>query len=254
MVLQKIGFVDIEKTPVRPGEETRFERLFATRQRPFQIERADDAILRRPKRQVHDRNRPQLGFQSAFPRAGLARFAKPGGRSRITVIGASGHGAHLRQQRRERPDGRRFAGAAIPEDENAPDRGINGAEHESQFHVVLADDRGEGIGRGRLARQRGRRDGALRSGALRGGALRSGALQSGAWRNEAGRAGKWGGLTFKLERCRGHLWLPGPTPRCPVHAASGRSLALDVLYVTLDLHFPAPGRKPLRASTAFDLE
>ena len=42
-------------TAVRPREEPRRERLLAPRQRPFEIEGADDAVLRRTERKVDNR-------------------------------------------------------------------------------------------------------------------------------------------------------------------------------------------------------
>ena len=62
MILQKIDFVYVEKSTVGLREEARLERLLAARQRPFEIERADDAVLRRAERKINQRG--QAAMQS----------------------------------------------------------------------------------------------------------------------------------------------------------------------------------------------
>ena len=57
MILQQICFVDIEEPAMGASQQTRLEGLFPARQCPFQIERADHAILGRAKRQIDDGHR-----------------------------------------------------------------------------------------------------------------------------------------------------------------------------------------------------
>src|SRR5262249_2035020 len=61
----------------------------------------------------------------------------------IALISTAGHGAHGRQKPGERAHCGGFAGAAIAESENTADLGIDGRNHQSELHFVLADDRGK---------------------------------------------------------------------------------------------------------------
>ena len=56
------------------------------------------------------------------------------------------HHLLLRQEPREGPDGGRLAGAFLAADQNAADGRIDGVEHQRHLHLVLSDDRGEGVG------------------------------------------------------------------------------------------------------------
>ena len=76
MIFQQIGFINVKEPAMRPRQQSRLECLFAARQCPFQIERADDAVLGRAERQVDDRHRHLRGFQCALGRAGTALVAE----------------------------------------------------------------------------------------------------------------------------------------------------------------------------------
>jgi hypothetical protein len=54
VVLEQVDLVDVEKAAMRAGQQPGLEGLLAMRQRALEIERADDAILRRAERQVDD--------------------------------------------------------------------------------------------------------------------------------------------------------------------------------------------------------
>ena len=66
MILEQIDFVDIEKAAIGARQQPGLERLDALRQRAFQIERADDAVLGRAERQVDDRHRRLARFERAL--------------------------------------------------------------------------------------------------------------------------------------------------------------------------------------------
>jgi hypothetical protein len=57
VILQQVDLIDIEKTAMCASQKTRLEGFLAMGQRPFNIERADHAVLGRTKRQVDHRNR-----------------------------------------------------------------------------------------------------------------------------------------------------------------------------------------------------
>ena len=45
MIFKQVGFIDVKEPAMRAGQQSRLECLLAARQRPFQIERADNAVL-----------------------------------------------------------------------------------------------------------------------------------------------------------------------------------------------------------------
>jgi hypothetical protein len=69
MILQKVDLVDIQKAAMGAGQEAGLEPLFAPGQGMFQVQRADDAILRRdrprsPRRSGRRRPRDRNGRRS----------------------------------------------------------------------------------------------------------------------------------------------------------------------------------------------
>ena len=140
MIFQQIGLIDVKKAAMRPGQQSRLERLLAARQRPFQIERADDAILGRAERQIDHRHRHLRRFQRALGRAGAALVAEFRRPVRIAIVAAADDDLHLRQQRRQRAHRRGLSGAAIAEGEHAADLGIDRRDQQRELHLVLADD------------------------------------------------------------------------------------------------------------------
>ena len=88
MVLKKIDLVGVEETATGARQQAGLEALDALRQRAFEIERADDAIVRRAQRQVDDRCRGQADkpCRQAFARArrGSHRRAR-GNRTRTAI-------------------------------------------------------------------------------------------------------------------------------------------------------------------------
>ncbi len=58
VVLEQVHLVDVEVAAVGAGEEAGFEGLFAPRERAFDVERADDAVLGHAEGQV---DRPGWG-------------------------------------------------------------------------------------------------------------------------------------------------------------------------------------------------
>ena len=130
------------------AKQPRLERLDALGQRLFEVERADDAILGGAERQVDDGHRHLHGFQRAGP--GAAIGAQRGFVAGVAAVAAALDGLHFRQQRAERADRGRLAGASVAEDEDATDRRVDGGDQDAELHVVLSDNGGKRIGHGPL--------------------------------------------------------------------------------------------------------
>ena len=125
---------------MRTGQQSRLERLLPVRQCPFQIKRANDAILGGTERQIDHRHRYLSGLQCAFGRAGatfVAEFRRP---IRISIISASDDNFHLWQSCREGAHCRRFSRASIAEGKHGADLGIDRCDQQCELHLVLADD------------------------------------------------------------------------------------------------------------------
>jgi len=122
-------------------QQSRLECLLAARQRAFQIERADNAIFGGAERQIDHRHRNLNRFQSTFGGAGAALVAIFGLVVGIAIVTTTDHDLHLRQQGRQRPYRRGFAGPTIAKRQHAPDLGIDRRDQQREFHFVLADDR-----------------------------------------------------------------------------------------------------------------
>ncbi len=74
MVLEQVHLVDVQKAAMRAREQARLERLHAVRERAFEIERADDAVLGRAERQVDHGHGRRLAPERD-PRASRARHS-----------------------------------------------------------------------------------------------------------------------------------------------------------------------------------
>ena len=129
------------------------------RQGAFQVERADHPIFCSTQGQVNHRHHDQM----AFGGGGASFVAGSSVRQAVWTLGifwvatvlATHHGAHFGQQSSQGPHGRGFASAAITEHQNAPDAGVDGCQHDGQFHVVLANDGREGEGQRHLVQYEG---------------------------------------------------------------------------------------------------
>jgi hypothetical protein len=119
------------------------ERLDSLRQGTLEIERAHDPVFGDPERQVDhgDGHHPGLLLGAAA----AALVAPAVGIVRIARIAAIRHRAHGGQKRRHGAHGGRFSGPAIAEYQYASDRGIDGGADQSELHLFLSNDRGEGI-------------------------------------------------------------------------------------------------------------
>ncbi len=138
MVLQQVDLVDIEEPAMGAGQQPRLEPLLAARQRPLQIERADDPVLGRAERQVDDRRRHLHHRRTAG--ADPADRRRP---VRRAVVGAALARRDRRQQRRQRAHRRGLAGAPVAKDQHAADRRVDRRDAQRALHLVLPDDRRE---------------------------------------------------------------------------------------------------------------
>ena len=97
VILQQVHLVDIKIAAIGPRQQPRLERLFATRQGPFNIQRPNHAVLSRPQRQVNHRGRALDHFARCHPRP--VRHIFHTGRIHRTAF----HRRDFRQQRRQGP-------------------------------------------------------------------------------------------------------------------------------------------------------
>ena len=106
VILQQVYFVDIKKPAMGARQKAGLESLLACRQRAFNVECTDHAVLRRPQRQIDHGGRFLPGFDGnflAFARCALS--AEPGQLFGRAFIGAArDHGA-LGQEGGERAHG-----------------------------------------------------------------------------------------------------------------------------------------------------
>ncbi len=75
MVLQQVDLVDIEEAAVGAGQKPRLESLLGAGQRPFDVERAGDAVLGRAERQVDDGRGASRVFSAFGPSIARSRQA-----------------------------------------------------------------------------------------------------------------------------------------------------------------------------------
>ena len=114
-------------------------------ERLLEIERADDTVLRRAERQVDDRHGHAMGRQWRGEAPVPALEAERGFVRRIAAEAAADDSGHARQKRGQAAHGGRLAAAAIPQNQDAADGGIDGGDQDAKLHLGLADDGGKGI-------------------------------------------------------------------------------------------------------------
>ena len=129
MVLEQVDLVDIQEPAIGARKQPRLERLYPGAECPLEIERADDAVLGRAKRQIDEGNRDR-------------RLAI--GERRTLGMEPGKGGRHWGKQGGERAHRGRLAGAAIAEYHHAADPRVDRGQQQCQFHLVLADDRRKG--------------------------------------------------------------------------------------------------------------
>ena len=115
MILEQVDFVDVEKTAICLGEQARLKGLLTRAQRPFQIKRANHAVLGRAQRQIDKRHRHFLAIVTS----------------------------NRRQQRRERAHRSRFTCPAVAKNHDATNPRIDRRDEQRALHFVLTDDGGK---------------------------------------------------------------------------------------------------------------
>ena len=148
MVFQQVDLVDVEKSTVRLREQTRREMATAFGECALDVQRADDAVFGCTEGQVHYRHRQAAHWRLALRMTRPAVMAPVARRLRIAVIDAICDDLHRRQQRRERTDRGRLAGATVAEQQHPADVAIHRRRLQRQFHLFLTDDGGERKQRG----------------------------------------------------------------------------------------------------------
>ena len=99
VVLEQVDLVDVEEAAMGARQQAGLEALDALGQRFLQVERADDAILRRAERQVDHRHRRLDRWQRAGGLARAALVAERGAGRRVAAVAAALDHLHARQQR-----------------------------------------------------------------------------------------------------------------------------------------------------------
>ena len=146
VVVEQVDLVDVEHAAVRVGEQAGLVGLDALGERPLEVQRADEAVLGGPDRQL-DQPRGRRGVAAAA--ATRAARAAPSGHAGSGGVAGSqenrqpGDDRDGRQQRGQRPHGRRLRGALLPAHQHPADAGVNGVEQQREPQVVVADDGGE---------------------------------------------------------------------------------------------------------------
>jgi hypothetical protein len=149
VVLEQVDLVDVQEAAVRPRQQPGLEVLLAVGERALEVEGAEHAVLGHAQWQVDHRHRHDAGGKPGLAPAGFghaAARAESGRRRRRAVVGAAVDHLHARQQRGQRPHRGALAGAAVAEHEHAADARVDGGDQQRTAHLVLADDRGEGVG------------------------------------------------------------------------------------------------------------
>ena len=123
------------------GQQPGLECLDPVGERALEVQRTHHAILGGTERQIHHGNRHQAGFYGG----GVGHCRAVGSAAAavgvwIAAIAASGDRPHLRQESRERADRSGLARPAIPEDQHAADRWVDGGDQQRQLDLVLTDD------------------------------------------------------------------------------------------------------------------
>ena len=143
VVLQEVHLVDVEEAAMGRGEKAGLEHLLARDERPFEVERADDPVLRRSERKVHHRGRPPFGLGRALgPADGAGRC----GRAGLAIVTATLAHRDGRQEGGQAAHGRRLAGSPVADHEDAAQSRLDGRKPQGAPHLVLRDDGGKGKG------------------------------------------------------------------------------------------------------------
>ncbi len=146
MVVQEVDLVDVEQAAMGGGEQPRPQRGDAFGERPVEVDRSGDPVLRGADRQLHQARRP-----GARPRLRWMRAVRAVGvnRGRVTGEPAAGYHVHRWEQRGEPSDRGRLGRALLAADEDPADRRGHRVEDEREPQVVHAHHRGQRVGRHR---------------------------------------------------------------------------------------------------------
>ena len=138
VVLEQVHLVDIEQAAVGLGQQARLKRLFAPRQRAFDVQGPHDTVFGRAQGQVDHRS---WAFADAA-RNGIG----PSGHilDPRRVDRAAFNRRNLGQQSRKGAHGGGFSGATVTKHQHAADAGVDGGQYHGLFHGLLADNGREG--------------------------------------------------------------------------------------------------------------
>ena len=141
VVVQQVDLVDVEHAAVRAGEQSGLIRRDARGQRLLEVERADEAVLARTDRQLHEPSRTAGGGGIGVRTVGALRV----GRRRVAGEPAARDDRHGRQQGGQSTDDGGLGRALLAAHEDAADGRRHGVDDQSQAQVVEADDGREGV-------------------------------------------------------------------------------------------------------------
>ncbi len=140
VVVQEVDLVDVEHAAVRVGEQPRLVGPHPLRERPLQVERPDQPVLRGSHGQLDEPRGAGLGPAAARVRAvGAPRV----GVGRVAAEAAAGDDGERREQGGERPDGGGLGGALLAAHEHPADGRVHRVEQQREQQVVVPDHRRE---------------------------------------------------------------------------------------------------------------
>ncbi len=143
VVMEQIDLVDVQNAPVRGGQQPRLERLHALRQRPLDVEGADQPVLGGADGQLHHARGPRSS--AALVRPVRARRV---GREGVAGEPATRHHRDLRQQRGQRTHRGRLGGALLAAHQHTADGRRHRVQQQREPQVVLTDNGRERKGGG----------------------------------------------------------------------------------------------------------
>ncbi len=146
MVVEQVHLVDIKDVAVGLGEHARLESTRALLQGRLEVDGPHHPVLGRVDRQLDHPHTSGRHRQLARPRPLPAVGAPVLGVVRVAPEMTAFHHLLVRKQTCQRSHRRGLAGAFLAADEHAPDRRVDGVENQRELHLILADDRGEGVG------------------------------------------------------------------------------------------------------------
>ena len=146
VVVEEVDLVDIQDVAVCLGQNAGLKTPRPFLERRLEVDGADHPVFGSVDRQLDHTHAPRRHGQRP------ARCPFPAVETPVLgVVGMAPEVAALDdllvgQQARQRAHRSRLPGSLLTPNEHASDRRVDGVEHEGELHLVLSDDRREGVG------------------------------------------------------------------------------------------------------------